>query len=69
MICMLASRTCTRGSDALRYGTRSPRSSPPCTPPGDAAIDRAGLGYLLGGRLGVWLGDGLNGSVVFFIGI
>jgi len=27
------------------------------------------LGYLLGGRLGVGLGDRLNGSVILFIGI
>src|SRR5271157_4209140 len=26
---------------AVRYGTKLPRSGPPCTPPGGAAIDRA----------------------------
>jgi hypothetical protein len=68
MVCMLASRTCNGGSDALRYGTRSPRFGPPRMRRKPRLIVRR-LGYLLDGRLGVGLGDRLDGSVDFFIGI
>ena len=71
MVCMLASRTCNRGTDALRHGTAPDRLAPARrarrreTP---RLIVRR-LGYLLGRRLGVGLGDRLNGAVILFIGI
>ena len=74
MVCMLASRTCNRGSDAVRFGAAARHQIASLRP----AVHAAGktprlilrrLGYLLGGRLGVRLGDRLNGSVILFIGI
>ena len=69
MVCMLASRTCNRGFRCVAVRHQIASSGPPYTPPGGAAIDLAAAGYLLGGRLGVRLGDRLNGSVILFIGI